>query len=147
MAETSGQNLENHKQMVPMYHYFLLGLTLVTLIGSFVNLAEAIMHKEGLYSASLICCITVSCMIGFLLMRSFAMRVQDRAIRAEENFRHYVLTGKALDPRIHMRQVIALRFAPDEEMPALAAKAVAENLKAGDIKRAIKNWRGDYFRA
>jgi hypothetical protein len=147
MAESTGQNLKNHSRIVPLYHYFLLGLSLVTLIGSFVNLAESIMHKEGLYSASLICCIAVACMIGFLLMRSFSVKVQDRAIRAEENFRHFILTGKPFDAKIGMRQIIALRFAPDEEMPALAAKAAAENMNSGDIKKAIKNWRGDYYRA
>jgi len=147
MSETENQNFGNHKQFVPVYHYFLLFLAFATMIGSFVNLIGAIKHSEGIYSASLIACLSVFCMFAFFYMRLFALKAQDRAIRVEENFRHYLLTGKPFDARIHLRQIIALRFAPDEEMPALAARAVAENMKAGDIKRAIKNWKGDYHRA
>ncbi len=147
MSENTGQNLENHKHFVPLYHYFVLTLALLTMIGSFVNLTEAVLHKEGIYSASLICCLAVACMIAFFMLRGFALKAQDRAIRAEENFRHYVLTGKPLDSKIKIGQVIALRFASDEEFPALAAKAVAEQMKAGDIKKAIRNWKGDYYRA
>jgi hypothetical protein len=74
------------------------------------------------------------------------LKAQDRAIRAEENLRHYVLTGKLLDPRVTTRQVISLRFAPDEELVALAQKAAEENLSEDEIKKAIKNWRSDDYR-
>jgi hypothetical protein len=74
------------------------------------------------------------------------LRAQDRAIRAEENFRHFRLTGKPFDYRLRLHQVIALRFAVDEEMPALAKKAVEENLTAKQIKQEIKNWRPDHHR-
>ncbi len=46
-----------------------------------------------------------------------------------------------------MRQIIGLRFASDEEFIALAARAVEEGLSEKDIKKSIKNWRGDYDRA
>jgi hypothetical protein len=147
MSESTGQTLENHKQIIPLYHYFLLSLALATMIGSFVNLTEAILHKEGIYSAALICAISIASLLAFLMLRSFALKAQDRAIRAEENFRHYVLTGQVMDQKIHIRQVIALRFAPDQEMPALAKRAVTENMKAAEIKKAIKSWKGDYYRA
>jgi purine nucleoside permease len=74
------------------------------------------------------------------------LKAQDRAIRAEENFRHYMLTNKLMDGRLNLSQVIALRFASDEEFPALAQKAAAEKLPAKEIKKQIKNWRGDYYR-
>ena len=83
---------------------------------------------------------------GRLFARLFALKAQDRAIRAEENFRHYLLTGKPLDPRITVRQVIGLRFAPDDEFPALAAKAAAEGTSEDDIKKSIKNWKADHYR-
>ncbi len=147
MSNQSGQNFSNHHRWVPMYHYVLFFLVTVTLIGSFVNLWESCCHKEGLYSASLICALSVICVIVSWVARSFAIKAQDRAIRAEENFRHYLLTGKPFDSKLRMGQIIALRFASDEEMPALASRALAENMKALDIKKAIKNWRGDYHRA
>ncbi|GJQ33970.1 MAG: hypothetical protein HBSAPP04_28090 [Ignavibacteriaceae bacterium] len=85
-------------------------------------------------------------LIIYLLMRSFPLKAQDRAIRAEENFRHYLLTGKTLNPELKVPQIVALRFAPDEEFVALAERAVKENMKPDDIKKAIKNWKADYYR-
>jgi hypothetical protein len=78
--------------------------------------------------------------------RRFALKAQDRAIRAEENIRHFILTGKPLDTGLRLRQIIALRFASDEEMPALAQRAITEKLSSKQIKQAIKNWRADYHR-
>ena len=76
----------------------------------------------------------------------FALKAQDRAIRAEENLRHFALTGKLLDPRLDMRQVIALRFASDAEFVALARRAAADTLTPDAIKQAIQNWRADTYR-
>jgi hypothetical protein len=80
-------------------------------------------------------------------MRQFALKAQDRAIRAEESLRYFILTGKAIDSRITMGQIIALRFAPDEEFVLLTEKAAAEGLLPNDIKKEIKNWRADNHRA
>jgi hypothetical protein len=88
---------------------------------------------------------------GMLLQWYYARvmvnRVQDRAIRAEENHRHRVLTGEDLSPALTMRQIVALRFASDGELPALAALAQAEKLSGESIKKNIKEWRPDYHRA
>ena len=74
------------------------------------------------------------------------MKAQDRAIKVEEQLRHYVLTGKSLSTGLNMRQIVGLRFASDEEFPALAEKAEKENMSESDIKKEIKNWKGDYYR-
>ena len=121
-------------------------LLLALLIGAGRNVYQAVQSGEGLYSASLILVMVFVLMIVYWYARVFALRAQDRAIRAEENFRHYLLTGKTLDSRLRMSQIIALRFAPDEEFPALAKKAVDEGLSAKAIKQAIQNWKGDYYR-
>ena len=76
----------------------------------------------------------------------FAVKAQDRAIRAEENLRHFSLTGKLLDPRLTIRQIIALRFAPDGEFVSLAQAAVDKNLAEDAIKQAVKKWRSDTYR-
>ena len=78
--------------------------------------------------------------------RTFALKAQDRAIRAEENLRHYVLTGKLLPSSLTVGQVVALRFAPDAEFPALVEKAVANNLSGKEIKQSIQNWKADFYR-
>jgi hypothetical protein len=61
--------------------------------------------------------------------------------------RHFVMTGKLLDPRLRMGQIVALRFASDGEFVALAQKAAQDNVKPADIKLAVKNWRADEYRA
>jgi len=78
--------------------------------------------------------------------RVFALKAQDRAICAEENFRYFRLTKEVLPKELNTRQIVGLRFASDDELVALAAKAVKEKMSENDIKKAIKNWRGDYYR-
>jgi hypothetical protein len=80
------------------------------------------------------------------MVRTYSLKVQDRAIRAEERLRHFVLTGKPLDSRLRLGQIIALRFASDNEFPALAQKAAEESLTSKQIKKLIQNWRADYYR-
>lgn len=144
MAE---QNFKNHSRYVPLYHYVASTALLALLIGSCINLYEALNKGEGLYSASLICLICLVLPIIWLYSRVFALKAQDRAIRAEENLRHFAMTGKLLDTRLRMSQVIALRFAGDEEFVALAKKAADENLSSKAIKESIQNWRADNNRA
>lgn len=141
----SAQNFKNHAQFVPLFHLISFFLALAILIGSFVNLAHT--APDNLYSASLICAISVLLALYFWFIRSFPMKVQDRAIRAEEGLRYFILTQKPLDTRLSMGQIVALRFASDAEFPALAQRAVAENMSNKAIKAAIQNWRADYHRA
>jgi hypothetical protein len=60
--------------------------------------------------------------------------------------RHFILTGKLLDPRLTIGQIISLRFATDEEFPALCERTLQEKLSPDAIKRAIKTWKADYDR-
>jgi len=85
-------------------------------------------------------------LLTFFLARIFALKAQDRAIRAEENLRHFVLTQKLLDRRLTVPQIVALRFASDDEFAALAAQAAEKNLDPKTIKQAIQNWRADDYR-
>ena len=141
----SEQNFKNHTRVVPLYH-FVTGIAVLAIFGgSIVNLIHADAHSH--YSAALLVLVSLVLVSLFWYARSFALRAQDRAIRAEENFRHFVLTGKPLDNRLRMGQIIALRFASDAELPDLAKKAVEENMGSKDIKGNIKNWRPDHHRA
>jgi hypothetical protein len=141
------QNYSNHVRLVFGFHFVLAGILLLTLIGSLVNLRRSWgMHDGRLYSAALIVVLTFCCGMLFYYVRTFPLKAQDRAIRAEENLRHFALTGKLLDSRLGMGQIIALRFAPDNEFIDLAQKAADGNMPAADIKRAIKNWKVDDYR-
>jgi len=140
------QTYATHRQLVPLYHYVLSLLILATLIGSFVNLAHAI-GTPGLYSASLIVALSVAAALLMTFSRTFALKAQDRAIRAEEQLRHYVLTGKLLDSRLSVKQIVSLRFASDTEFVPLARRAADENLAPEAIKKAVAIWRPDTYRA
>lgn len=140
------QNYANHTQLVPLFHFVLMPVLLLTLIGSGVNLYQSWGDHQRFYSAALIVVLVVCAIITAFLGRIFALKAQDRAIRVEENLRHFVLTGKLLDPRLTIRQVIGLRFASDGEFVALAKRAAAENLSGAAIKQAIQQWRPDAYR-
>lgn len=138
----SGQNYGNHRRLVPLYHYVTYGL-----IGLFFAAAVWVFIRgyHPMIGVFLLLNGTVLGLVGFFA-RAFALRAQDRAIRAEENFRHFILSGKPLSKNLRLGQIIALRFASDEEFIALAERAEKENLGSKEIKQAIKNWRGDYHR-
>ena len=140
------QNYANHRQFVPLYHGVLMPVLFLTAIGSLVNLWMSMGDHHRLYNASLIVALAIIAVFLFIFCRVFALKAQDRAIRAEEGLRHFVLTGKPLDARLNVRQIIGLRFASDEEFPALAQRAASEGMREDDIKRAVKNWRADTYR-
>lgn len=142
----STQNYANHRQLVTGFHKVLLPILLLTLIGSIVNLCQSWGDHQRIYSASLIVVLTLCLILAALFGRMFALKAQDRAIRAEENLRHFAITGKLLDSRLTVRQIIGLRFATDAEFVSLAQRAVAENLTEDAIKRAVTTWRPDTYR-
>ena len=142
----SGQNYANHAKFVPMFHYVLAPIVLLTLIGSFVNLYQSLGDHQRLYSASLLVFVSVALLVAGLFGRVFALRAQDRAIRAEEQLRHFAMTGKLLDPRLTVRQIVGLRFASDEEFVELAQRAADQSLSEDAIKQEVKNWRTDSYR-
>lgn len=140
----SEQNFSNHARMHPMFHYVTAPLVIAGLIGSIVNLIKG--RPESHYDAALIVVLFLSLLFIGAMLRTYALKAQDRAIRAEEKLRHYILTGKAIDARLRTGQIVALRFASDAEFPALAAKAAEENLSGKQIKQAIQEWKADYYR-
>ena len=140
------QNYANHRRWIPMYHFVTSIMILFTLIGAGVNLYKSF-GADNLYSASLIFVNTLALLFVFFFARAFAIKAQDRAIRAEENLRHFVMDGKLIDPKVTVRQIIGLRFASDDEFLDLEKRAVKENLSEDDIKKSVKNWRADTSRA
>ncbi len=142
----SEQNYKNHGRMVPVFHYLGYLLLVAVVVGSIVNLNYTCGTGECLYTPILICLIALVLIVLMWYSRSFALKAQDRAIRSEENLRYFIATGKPLDSRLTMRQIIALRFAGDDEFVGLAKKAADENMEAKEIKMAIKNWKADHNR-
>ena len=135
------QHYGNHKRFFPPYHFFTIPLVLICIglaIYAFVGIPTLI---TGLIVVAFV-------LIGIvaLFARMFALKAQDRAARAEEKLRYYILSNKALPATLGMRQILALRFAGDDEYLALVDRTVSDNLSPDEIKKAVKNWRGDYYR-
>jgi len=140
------QSFAKHAKFDPPFHFVLAPITLLILIGSVVNLFQSFDDHSRLYNAALIAAMAFALFLNTALTRVYPLKAQDRAIRAEENLRHFVMTGKLLDRRITVKQIVALRFASDEEFVALAAKAANENTDPKAIKQSIKSWRADHDR-
>ena len=138
------QNFKNHTQWVPGFHFGVYGGIAILLGGAIVYHAHV--SEENKYAAALFVFIPIVLTGLALYARSFALKAQDRAIRAEEKLRYFIMTGQPMDARLGMGQIIALRFAGDKEFVALAKKAAAENLSSKEIKKMIQYWRPDYNR-
>lgn len=141
------QNFKNHSRLVPLYHYVVYFLVVIIIGASVIRL-----YKSYVFNFRYVWVPGMFLMIGIVLIllawftRSFALKAQDRAIRAEESLRYFAITGNLPDPKLTMRQIIALRFAPNNEFVELAHRAVKENLSAKQIKQAIRDWKGDHHR-
>jgi hypothetical protein len=138
------QNYANHGRLDPPFHFFLAPLGLVAVILSIILFVRHPRMASTLW---------VLLSVGFFVLagkaRSYALKVQDRVIRLEERMRLAILLPEGLRPRIGElteSQLIALRFAPDAELPALAQRAMNEGLTKKQIKMAIQSWRADEFR-
>jgi hypothetical protein len=138
------QNYKNHTQMVPGFHYLTFTLLFALLGGSINYLLRA--TTENKYLASLVVLVAIIFVCLAWYARGFALKAQDRAIRAEESLRYFIMTGKAMPKELIMPQIIGLRFASDAEYLALVERAIKEGLTNKEIKLAIKNWKADFDR-
>ena len=143
MAE---QSYSNHRRFVVGYHFVLGIVVLLAVAGSLVQLYRAWAMGENRVMSLILVLLAVAAALLYWYCRIFPLKAQDRAIRAEETLRHYVLTGEMPDARLDTRQFVGLRFAADEEFPALAKRAAEEGLSENAIKKAIRSWRADTYR-
>ncbi|MBZ5685679.1 MAG: DUF6526 family protein [Acidobacteriia bacterium] len=118
-----------------------------SLIHFFYHLRESDL-RDNIHSFLLIL-LAVAMLTLVLKVRLYALKVQDRIIRLEERLRLTQLLSEPLRsriPELTEGQLIGLRFASDAEVPKLVERALSEKLQRKDIKKAIQNWRPDYWR-
>jgi hypothetical protein len=133
------QNYKNHARMDPPFHYFLIPLALLCFIASIMHVV-----KQPTPPNVLLVPVTFALLFGCLMIRRYSLTVQNRVIRLEEQTR---LRALGVDPAgLTMKQFVALRFASDNEVGDLVARAKAEHLEPKQIKEAIATWRPDYER-
>ncbi|MDF2661976.1 MAG: hypothetical protein K0Q94_4767 [Paenibacillus sp.] len=142
MSNLETQSYVNHRKFVPLYHFVLAPISLIVFIASIVHMLK----EQFSYSSLLIFGISLCMAILAVLVRQFATKLQDRSILQEENFRHIHLTGKPLDSRLGLQQIIALRFADDASFPQLCMKAAETGMEPRLIKKSITHWRADHHR-
>lgn len=140
----AAQHVGNHVRYHPLYHFIATPLIMGGLIWTIIKLFKS--DEAGFQQSLINALLFVIVFILGVLVRTYALKVQDRAIRAEESLRHFMLTGKPLDSRLRLGQIIALRFASDEEFPELARQAVDKSMKGKQIKESIRQWRADLHR-
>ena len=141
---SEAQSLKNHGRIDPWFHiypFFALVANLIVAIVYFV-------HHISFYSAWLVF-LSILVIVPYLKIRLYALKVQDRVIRLEERLRLEALTPAEWHAQIYRLtedQLIGLRFAGDDEVVALAKKALEQHLTRKQIKEQIKNWRADNWR-
>jgi hypothetical protein len=144
MAEKIPQTRKNHARIDPAFHFFLGPPLFAMFIWTGIGLVR---HPSQLAA---ILFILVILMINMAFRtRIYSLKVQDRLIRLEERLRLAALlppNRQLQSDQLTEKQLVALRFASDAELPALAERAISEKLTGKQIKDAIQTWRPDYFR-
>ncbi len=146
MAQKSPQTFENHARILPAFHYVAFPLFAInfffTLYQTVTAFSWASMVALGL---------AVGLILLFFLARVMALSVQDRVIRLEETLRMRALLPPDLQARIGeftVKQLVALRFASDGELPGLARQVLDGKIHdQKTIKKMVRQWRADYQRA
>jgi hypothetical protein len=146
-SRNTKQDYDNHIRFYPPYHFVFLpisGLLLGSSIYCAVHFPERRLEWVGIASLFF-----MMLTLAFMLRQHYSLGNQDRIIRLEMRLRYYQITGQrfeTVEDQLSFGQIAALRFAPDDELPALVQKTRAEHLSPGNIKKQIKNWLPDYMR-
>ena len=139
------QTLATHRRFIPAFHFFALPILYVN-----VFVVAIYFWEEPNFRTGWGLLVAIALAVGITWSRFMPLRAQDRIIRLEERTRLERLLPADLRGRVgelSERQLIAIRFAPDDEVPELTRRTLNGELKSpGDIKRAIRNWRADHFR-
>lgn len=139
------QNYANHKQNDPVYFYFFS----VCILAATICAVVAMIRTPGWTAASLVL-LNVGVMGVYMRARTYPLTVQDRVVKLETRLRLERLLPEDLRARIDelsLGQLIALRFASDEELADLVRQVLEENITSGDaIKKRVKHWRADWLR-
>jgi hypothetical protein len=142
------QSFRNHARFVPLYHFVLGSLLLANLAYWTARVAQHPRHLTPFTVMQLLQALAL--MLLFYYARLFALTVQDRVIRLEMRLRLQALLPPERMARfgsLTVAQLTALRFAGDAELPELVLQVLDGSLTSGTtIKRAIKDWQGDFLR-
>ena len=151
MAEETSQTFANHTRFDPWFHAVVIPVFSVAFIMTLVNFFGHLGHRGvwGNVHAFLLILLAAALLVLVFKARLYALKVQDRVIRLEERLRLMQVLPEPLRariPELKERQLIALRFASDSELPKLVERTLNEKLSSKEIKSSIQNWRADHWR-
>lgn len=138
-------NYRNHRKFDPKYHFVLVPISLIILVGTVIIAVNAMSAGE-FWVPVLSLLASIALVLIVTMVRVYPLKMQDRIIRTEQQFRHYRLTGEPLDESLTLKQIAGLRFAGDAEFLELCNRAVKEKLSGEQIKQLIKEWNADQDR-
>ena len=144
MSDSAPQSFKSHARFDPPYHFVTAAVLAVNL---FIVLCFTWKY-HNLFTFWM-CILSIAIWIPLIKLRSYPLKVQDRVIRLEERLRLQALAPAEWHAQIYRLtedQLIALRFASDDEVVELAKQALEHNLDRKQIKERIKVWRPDYYR-
>ena len=145
MANTNPQTYANHTRWQPTFHFFAVPVMVINFIWSVVEFVMTPGWNSGRWAV-----VSLALVVLAFLVRLNPLKTQDRIIRLEENLRYQQVLSPALlqqTSTLRTGQIVALRFAVDDELEELLSAALAGRLTSpAQIKQAIKNWRSDTFR-
>jgi hypothetical protein len=140
------QDLKNHARLVPWFHLVAAPILVINLIDSII----ALVHESS-WNNIMGALVALALVLLLTAARTFALRVQDRVIRLEEQLRFERLFPPDLRlriPEFTRAQFIALRYASDGELPELARTVLDQRITdQRAIKQMVTNWRADHLRA
>ncbi|WP_086540462.1 DUF6526 family protein [Algoriphagus antarcticus] len=141
------QNFENHAKYYPLHHFFIMPMALLFLgwTAARMDFSSSQSISESIYLGLLAFLV----LLISLLTRLYAIKNQNRIIRLEMRQRYFYLTGSPFykkESQLTSAQIIALRFAGDDEILELMDKSIKDNLVPKEIKKSIKIWNADHHR-
>lgn len=141
------QDFKNHTRLYPLHHFFITPLTLIFLGWTVMRMdfSTSQLTSDSIYS------LLIGLIVALLpqLSRLYAMKNQDRIIRMELRQRFYQLTARSFDEKesqLNSKQLVALRFAGNDEFLSLIDLAIASKMEGKEIKKSITNWKADHHR-
>lgn len=142
------QNYSNHIRYYTPHHFVFYPIAGILFGISLSSIFKSDEHR--LLWCILTATIALIIWLAFMLRQHYALGNQNRIARLELRFRYYTLTQKRfedIEQQLAFSKILALRFAPDEELIELIDRTLKENLTADQIKKSIKNWLPDTMRA
>lgn len=141
------QNYKNHTRYYFPHHFLFYPVILI--LFAYAIRTAFMNENDRLIWAFIAALLFLMGWLSFMLRQHYALTLQNRIVVLEVRFRYYVITGQRLElleEHLNFGQLAALRFASDEELPALVERTLSEKLSATKIKKSIKKWLPDHKR-